>query len=73
MGITKEILKREFVFKNNGDEIVLPEIDSTKTPEQHLKFYSSQYPQLAIGSVKYSGVVNGRARYSISSIPGDRG
>lgn len=73
MAVTKEILKREFVFKKGGDTIVLPEIDSSKTPEQHLKFYATQYPELAIGSVKFKEVANGRARYEISATPGERG
>jgi PRTRC genetic system protein C len=73
MGLTTKTLERIFLFKQDGENIELPEVSPSMSPEEHLKFYCAQYPEMAIANVSFSEVKNDKAYYKISSQPGDRG
>lgn len=69
MGLKKQILERVF---EHGD-IKLPDPGHVMTPTEVLKFYTGQYPDLAISTTKYEGVKEGKAHYKIITEPGYRG
>ena len=72
-GLETEVLERIFKYKRNNEVIELPEVSLTMSPEEHLKFYIPQYPEFAISNVYFEEFKDGKAIYTISGDPGNRG
>lgn len=69
-----ENLKRKFIFKSKGEEIVLPDVDSNLTVDQIRKFYSNSYPELLNTSNPAGNFEEGEMIYRFSdAVIGDKG
>ena len=66
-------LKRKFVFKNKGKEIELEDFNPNASPEEIVKFYSGQYPELTSATVDEPKYVGNSTVFNISSSPGTLG
>lgn len=73
MPITRQALKRKFVFTDNGQKITLADPNPLMTPDEVLSFYSATYPQLttsSVGSPTYDGDF---AVYTVKTTLGTKG
>ena len=66
-------LVREFRFKHNGTEIILPDPDPGRSPEQVMQFYANQYPELTTATVGSPEQVNGKVVYEFKTTIGTKG
>lgn len=63
-------LKRKFVFKSKGKDIELDDFNPNASPEEIVKFYSGQYPELTSASLEETKYVGNTTVFNISSSPG---
>jgi PRTRC genetic system protein C len=66
-------LKRKFVFKKKGKEIELDDFNPNASPEEIIKFYSGQYPELTSATVDEPKYVGENVVFNISDSPGTLG
>lgn len=71
--MTKEILKRKFIFKKNNKEVVLADPDTDMTPDEVLSFYMGQYPELVTASVGVPEFKDDTCTYTFKTVTGTKG
>lgn len=66
---------REFKLKRNNskDDVELPDPNSNMEPNDVMKFYSGQYPELTSASVNGPTMKNGKAIYLFETVIGEKG
>lgn len=66
-------LDREFRFRQNGTDTILPDPDPSRSPEQVIVFYSNQYPELTTAKIAGSEYEGNKIVYEISTTIGVKG
>ncbi len=66
MALQISSIPRKFTFDDDGTEVDLPDPSPSMTPEQVVKFYSAQYPQIVSSSVEGPVIKKDKAHYNIS-------
>lgn len=74
MALQIEKLKREFNFKDkDGKEKKLPDPGAHLTPEEVIKYYAGNYPQLTTAKLEGPKVKDDVQVFSITSQTGSKG
>jgi PRTRC genetic system protein C len=73
MALQVKGLEREFRFKQNGQEINLPDPDPGRSPEQVLQFYTYQYPELTTAKITNTEYEGNKIVYEVSTTFGVKG
>ncbi len=63
-------LAREFRFKH---DVILPDPDPGRSPEEVMRFYSGQYPELTTASVHGPKIEKDRQVYEFKTTMGTKG
>lgn len=67
-------LTREFSLKKDGKkEVVLTDPNDSMSPEEVMKFYSGNYPELTNATISGPKVEGGKAIYSFKTVVGTKG
>jgi PRTRC genetic system protein C len=66
-------LERIFLFKDNGQEIRLPDISAAQSPEAVLNFYSQTYPILTNAKIEGPEITDDEVQYKFVSTMGVKG
>jgi PRTRC genetic system protein C len=66
-------LERIFLFKDNGQEIRLPDISVAQSPEAVLNFYSQTYPILTNAKIEGPEITDDEVQYKFVSTMGVKG
>jgi PRTRC genetic system protein C len=66
-------LKRKFIFKQKGKDVELDDFNPNASPEEIVKFYSGQYPELTSASVDQPKYVGNNTVFNITTSPGTLG
>lgn len=73
MALQVDTLKRKFTIKKNGKEIDLADPNPEMSPQDVIKFYSSEYPELTNASVSGPKVEGTKAVYMFNTSVGTKG
>jgi PRTRC genetic system protein C len=68
-----EKIERVFVFSGSGKSIDLSDPNGSMSPEQVLKFYSTQYPLMNNSQVEKGKLEGNKQKYNIVSVVGTKG
>lgn len=68
-----DILKRVFVFKENGNELKLADPNIDFTPEQVKHFYSGNYPILTNANIEGPEIMSDEIRFTFITTLGTKG
>jgi PRTRC genetic system protein C len=71
--LTATILPRVFLFKNEGQEIALPDPHDTWTPEAVLNYYAGTYPLLTTAKVSGHEIEDDQLVYRFETTIGHKG
>ncbi len=71
--LTSTALERKFEFKRNGKKIDLKDFDPTAPPQDIVKFYAGQYPELTNAKIETPKVDGSLITYSIGEEAGTLG
>ena len=66
-------MARVFIYKKQGKEIELEDIDPNQSPKDILSFYSGMYPELTVSGIKGPEIKNDKAYYYFSESVGVKG
>jgi PRTRC genetic system protein C len=66
-------LKRTFKFKKNGKEIELTDPNSEMRPDEVMKFYATEHPELTNGIVDGPKVIGDSSVYTLTTKAGTLG
>jgi PRTRC genetic system protein C len=66
-------LKRSFKMTKDKKEIDLPDPNPNMSPEEVMKFYASEYPELTNATLNGPKVVGDRAEYVAKATVGTKG
>lgn len=66
-------MTRKFEFMKDKKKIELPDPNANMSPDEVVKFYSSQYPELTTASLTGPKVEGNAAVYSIKEVVGTKG
>lgn len=66
-------LDRQFVFNKGGKDIDLKDPNPELSPEEVMKFYAGQYPELTNAIVEGPTVVKDKSSYKITTKAGKLG
>lgn len=66
-------LQREFVFKNNGRDVVLTDPSAAFTPDQAINFYAGTYPVLTTAKLEKREIVGDKVQYRYGTTIGTKG
>jgi PRTRC genetic system protein C len=73
MALQVDTLKRKFTIQKNGKDIDLADPNPEMSPQEVIKFYSSEYPELTNASVSGPKVEGTKAVYSFKTSVGTKG
>jgi PRTRC genetic system protein C len=73
MALQVDTLKRKFTIKKGGKDVDLADPNPEMTPQDVIKFYSSEYPELTNSTVEGPKVEGGKAVYSFKTSVGTKG
>jgi PRTRC genetic system protein C len=74
MALHVQTLSRKFVFSNNDEQIELPEVNPSLSPQQVMDFYTNTYPELTTATVEGPNIDGaGVAVYKFTSQIGIKG
>ena len=73
MALQVDTLKRKFTIKKGGKDIELADPNPDMSPQEVIKFYSSEYPELTNASVSGPKVESGKAMYNFNTSVGTKG
>jgi PRTRC genetic system protein C len=73
MALQVDTLKRKFTLKKGNKDIDLADPNPEMTPQEVIKFYSSEYPELTNASVSGPKVEGTKAVYSFNATVGTKG
>lgn len=71
--LAAEKIERKFIYKKNGKEIVLTDINPDQTPEQVVKFYCGQYPELTNAKIEAPAWEGSNMVFNIGTSAGTKG
>jgi PRTRC genetic system protein C len=71
--LESQTLKRVFKFTHKGKEIELEDFNPAATPEDVLKFYSGQYPELTNASIEKPEFEGADMVFNITTTVGTKG
>jgi len=66
-------LERKFIIKKDGKDIQLNDPNPSMSPEDVIKFYASEYPELTTANVSGPKIEAGKAIFSIKEVVGTKG
>ncbi|MDL2230400.1 PRTRC system protein C [Alistipes sp. OttesenSCG-928-L06] len=75
MNTTFEVtgLDREFRFKQDGQDVTLPDPDPERTPEQVMALYAATYPFLTTATVHGPVTEGDKVVYEFKTVLGTKG
>jgi PRTRC genetic system protein C len=71
--LTSQPLERKFVFKRNGETIDLPDFNPLAPPQDIVKFYAGQYPELTNAKIETPKVNGNTITFNIGKEVGTLG
>jgi PRTRC genetic system protein C len=66
-------LKRKFIYEKDGEEIELPDFNPSAPPEQIVKFYAGQYPELTNAKIDAPEFEGNNMTFNIGTSIGTKG
>lgn len=66
-------ITRKFIYEKDGNKIILPDFNANATPEQIVKFYSGQYPELTNASIEAPEWEGETMTFNIGTTVGTKG
>ncbi len=73
MALQVEGLSRVFILKKNGKEVKLTDPNPAMSPEDVIKFYASEYPELTTATLSGPKVEGSSAVYKMAEVLGTKG
>lgn len=73
MALQVSTLKRKFTITKKGKDIELADPNPEMAPQEVIKFYSSEYPELTNATLSGPKVESGKAVYSFKTTVGTKG
>lgn len=73
MALQVDTLKRKFTIKKGGKDVELADPNPEMTPQDVIKFYSSEYPELTNATISGPKVEGTKAVYSFKTSAGVKG
>lgn len=71
--LESESIVRKFVYEKNGKEIDLPDFNPNATPEEVVKFYAGQYPELTNAKIEAPEFEGNNVTFNVNTTVGTKG
>lgn len=71
--LESEEMTREFVYTKNGKKIPLADFNPNASPEEIIKFYSGQYPELTNAKIDTPEFEGSKVKFSVNTTVGTKG